>query len=45
LSRLSQPRFSLCRVVLPDEAGIGLTPASAAKAASVRTRPECDHAA
>jgi hypothetical protein len=29
-------------VTCPEEAGIGLTPAKAAKAASERTRPGCD---
>ena len=41
---LSPPRLSLCRTVLPEEAGIGLTPAREAKAASERTRPRWDHA-
>lgn len=36
---LSPPRLSLWRTVLPEEAGIGLTPAKEAKAASDRTRP------
>ena len=31
-------------MVFPLEAGIGLTPARAANAASLRTRPGCDHA-
>ena len=30
----SPPRFKRCRLVFPEEAGIGLTPHSAAKAAS-----------
>jgi len=34
-----------CRTVLPDEAGIGLTPARLAKAASERSRPGWDQAA
>jgi len=33
------------RTVLPEEAGIGFTPARLANAASERTRPGCDHAA
>jgi hypothetical protein len=44
LSRRSPPRLSLCRSVFPDDAGIGQVPASAANAASDRTRPGCDHA-
>jgi hypothetical protein len=42
--RLSPPRLSLCRTVLPLEAGQGFTPASEAKAASLRTLPGCDQA-
>jgi hypothetical protein len=42
LSWRSPERFSRCRVTCPDEAGIGLTPARAAKAASERRRPACD---
>src|SRR5881392_2593000 len=41
---LSPQRLSLCRMVLPDEAGIGLAPAREANAASERTRPGWDHA-
>lgn len=41
--RLSPPRLSLCRTVLPLETGKGFTPASEAKAASLRTLPGCDH--
>src|SRR5699024_11760335 len=44
LSRRSPPRLSRCLTVLPDDAGIGFTPANAAKAASERTLPRCDHA-
>ena len=32
------PRLSRCRLVIPDEAGIGATPHSLAQAASERTR-------
>ena len=42
LSWRSPPRLSRCRVVWPEEAGIGATPASRAKAASERTRPLWD---
>ncbi len=42
LSCRSPPRLSRCRVVWPEEAGIGATPARRAKAASERTRPGCD---
>ena len=31
-------------MVLPDDAGIGLTPASEVNSDSVRIRPWCDHA-
>jgi hypothetical protein len=41
---LSPPRLSRWRVVLPEEAGIGLTPAKAANGASERTRPAWDQA-
>jgi hypothetical protein len=34
--------FSRCLMTCPEEAGIGLAPASAAKAASERSRPACD---
>ena len=34
----SPPRFSRCQLVLPEEAGIGLTPHNAAKEASERRR-------
>jgi hypothetical protein len=34
----SPPRLSRCRLVLPDDAGTGLTPQSAAKAASEWSR-------
>ncbi|MET3143413.1 UNVERIFIED_ORG: hypothetical protein ABIB13_003145 [Arthrobacter sp. UYEF2] len=44
LSFLSPPRFSRWRTVFPDDAGMGFTPARQAKAASLRTRPSCDHA-
>src|SRR5277367_6667362 len=44
LRRRSPPRLSLCLNVFPDEAGMGQVPASAANAASERTRPGCDHA-
>lgn len=44
-SRRSPPRFSRWRTVLPEEAGIGFTPANEANAASSRRRPSCDHAA
>ena len=37
LSFRSPPRLSRCLTVLPDDAGIGLTPASEANSASVRT--------
>ena len=39
---LSPPRLSLCRTVFPEEAGMGLTPAREAKAASEWTRPWWD---
>src|SRR5215213_9667896 len=45
LRRRSPPRLMRWRTVLPDEAGIGFTPARLAKPASERTRPGCDHAA
>ena len=35
------PRLMRCRTVFPEDAGIGTTPA---KAASILTRPGCDHA-
>ena len=38
LAARSPPRFSRWRIVLPDEAGTGLTPHSAAKLASDRKR-------
>jgi hypothetical protein len=44
LRRLSPPRLSLCRTVVPLEAGKGFTPASDAKAASLRSLPGCDQA-
>lgn len=44
LSRLSPPRLSRCGVLLPNDAGIRLTPAVAVKATSFGTRPGCDHA-
>lgn len=44
LSRRYPSRLSLCRCVFPDDAGTGQVPAAAAKAASDRTRPGCDHA-
>ena len=43
-SALSSPRFSRCRTVFPEDAGMGFTPAREAKAASLRTLPSCDHA-
>jgi hypothetical protein len=42
LSWRSPPRFSRCLMTCPDDAGMGLAPASAAKAASERSRPVCD---
>lgn len=42
LSCRSPERFSRCLVTCPDDAGIGLTPAKAANAASDRSRPACD---
>ena len=42
LSCRSPDRFNRWRVCCPDEAGIGLTPARAANAASDRSRPACD---
>lgn len=39
LSCRSPLRLSRCRLVSPDEAGIGETPAKEAKAASERNRP------
>src|SRR5690625_7537144 len=45
LRRRSPPRLIRWRTVFPDDAGIGLTPARLANAASERTRPGCDHAA
>lgn len=44
-SRLSPERLRLCLVVLPEEAGMGLTLASAANAASERIRSGWDQAA
>jgi hypothetical protein len=44
-SRRSPPRLILCLMVLPEDAGIGLTPARLANAASERTRPSEDQAA
>ena len=38
LAARSPPRLSRCRIVLPDDAGTGLTPQSAAKLASDRSR-------
>jgi hypothetical protein len=38
----SPPRFSRYRITCPDAAGVGLTPARAAKAASKRTPRACD---
>lgn len=45
LSLRSPPRLRRWRLVLPDEAGIGLTPARLDNAASSRTQPGCDQAA
>src|SRR5215218_2959135 len=42
LSCRSPERLSRCLVTCPEEAGIGLAPARAAKAASERSRPACD---
>lgn len=42
--RRSPPRLRRCRTVLPEDAGVGLTPARAENAAAERTRPGCDHA-
>src|SRR5215211_4340526 len=42
LSWRSPPRLSRWRVTCPEEAGIGLVAARAAKAASERRRPACD---
>jgi len=42
LSWRSPLRLSRCLVTCPEEAGMGLTPARAAKAASERSRPACD---
>ena len=42
LSWRSPERSSRCRVTCPDDAGIGLAPAKAAKAASERSRPAWD---
>ena len=39
----SPRRLRRCRVVMPDEAGIGATPPSIAKALSLRMRPGWDH--
>lgn len=36
--------FGRWRTVLPDDPGMGFTPARQAKAASLRTRPSCDQA-
>src|SRR3989304_3412734 len=44
LSWRSPPRLSRWRVVWPDDAGRGQTPARAAKAASLRIRPWWDQA-
>lgn len=44
LRRRSPPRLMRCRMVFPEDAGIGLMPARLAKAASVLMRPRCDHA-
>ncbi len=43
LRDLSPPRFSRCRTVFPEDAGIGFTPAKEANPASFLTRPSCDH--
>src|SRR5699024_6674903 len=43
-SRRSTPRLIRYLTVFPDDAGIEFTPANAAKAASDRTLPGCDHA-
>src|SRR5665647_2454449 len=43
LRRRSPPRLMRCRTVLPEDAGIGFTPARLANAASDRMRPRCDH--
>src|SRR5215213_10156918 len=44
LSRRSPPWLIRWRTVLPEEAGMGFTPARLAKAASERSRPGCDQA-
>jgi hypothetical protein len=38
----SPPRLSRCRTIRPLLAGMGLVPASAANAASLRQRPGCE---
>jgi hypothetical protein len=42
LAARSPPLLSRCRIVFPDEAGTGLTPQSAAKLPSDRSRPGKD---